>query len=260
MATISGGKTKKVVKDDDAEDEESGTDSGAQADGGNKWLPSPEDWDLILKGARTVTYKKDDVVIREGEQFRRIFQLARGECRFEKVIDGKVKVLGKMGKDSKDDKYVFGKVFFIIKSYGQLLAQKKFSSKNSLFGEISFLEGGRASASVVCDKDDTQIAIIEGYFLEILFEYYPDLPGRFYHYLAAVLSKRLKQREQGNTAPAPVGGSKDTLKESGGSSTGNEDKPKEKKKHKSKKSSTKELTKSGSQQTLSVSASDDDAE
>lgn len=213
------------------DDEETPT----SGDASNKWLPSAEDWDLILKGARTVTYKKDDVVIREGEQFRRIFQLARGECRFEKIIDGKSKVLGKMGKDSKDD---------------------------NLFGEISFLEGGRASASVVCDKDDTQIAIIEGYFLEILFEYYPDLPGRFYHYLAAVLSKRLKQRESGMAAPAPVGGSKDTLKESGGS---DDAAPREKssskdkdKKHKKKKSSAKELTKSGSSAALSVSASEDE--
>jgi CRP-like cAMP-binding protein len=224
-------KASSTKKDKSAEPAPADDDDAAPTtgDSGNKWLPSVEDWDLILKGARTVTYRKDDVVIREGEQFRRIFQLARGECRFEKIIDGKSKVLGKMGKDSKDD---------------------------NLFGEISFLEGGRASASVVCDKDDTQIAIIEGYFLEILFEYYPDLPGRFYHYLAAVLSKRLKQRESGSTAPAPVGGSKDTLKESGGSET---EKPKDKeKKHKKKKSSAKELNKSGSSSTLSVSASEDE--
>jgi hypothetical protein len=100
-------------------DSKSASKAGGDADGedgaeggdgeGNKWLPSPEDWDLILKGARTVTYKKDDVIIREGEQFRRIFQLARGECRFEKVIDGKSKVLGKMGKDGKDDN-LFGEI------------------------------------------------------------------------------------------------------------------------------------------------------
>jgi CRP-like cAMP-binding protein len=79
------------------------------ADEGNKWLPSTADWELILKGARTATFKKDDVIIREGEQFRRIFQLFRGECRFEKVIDGKSKVLGKMGKDGKDDN-LFGEI------------------------------------------------------------------------------------------------------------------------------------------------------
>lgn len=227
--TSSSSSSTRKDKAAEGDDDEAAPTTG---DSTNKWLPSVEDWDLILKGARTVTYRKDDVVIREGEQFRRIFQLARGECRFEKIIDGKQKVLGKMGKDSKDD---------------------------NLFGEISFLEGGRASASVVCDKDDTQIAIIEGYFLEILFEYYPDLPGRFYHYLAAVLSKRLKQRESGNAAPAPVGGSKDTLKESGGASDseGKKDKDKDKK-HKKKKSSAKELTKSGSQSTLSMSASADD--
>lgn len=133
----------------------------------SSWLPSPSDWDVILKGARTVTYQKDDVIMKDGERVRRIYQLLNGECRFEKVIDGQTKVLGYLGNDGSDH----------------------------LFGEISFLEGGKASASVVCDKDNTQISIIEGYFLEVLFQYTPELSGRFYHYLAHILSKRLKQRE-----------------------------------------------------------------
>jgi CRP/FNR family cyclic AMP-dependent transcriptional regulator len=137
------------------------------------WLPGPQEWQLILNGARIVNFRKDDVVMKEGEATTRVFQLASGECRFEKVIDGQNKVLGKMA-----------------------LAE---GSTDNLFGEISFLEGGKASASVVCDKDETQIAIIEGYWLDVLFQYYPELSGRFYHYLANVLSKRLKQRE---SAPA----------------------------------------------------------
>jgi len=112
--------------------------------------------------------------MKEGEATTRVYQLVRGECRFEKVIDGQNKVLGKMA-----------------------LAE---GSTDNLFGEISFLEGGKASASVVCDKDETQIAIIEGYWLDVLFQYYPELSGRFYHYLANVLSKRLKQRESAAAA------------------------------------------------------------
>lgn len=47
----------------------------------------------------------------------------------------------------------------------------------------------------MADEDDTNIHVIEGYFLDILFDYYPPLSGRFYHYLATVLSTRLKLRE-----------------------------------------------------------------
>lgn len=140
----------------------------------NPWLPTAADWTLILKGARTTTFKKDDMVMKEGEATTRVFQLVAGECRFEKVFEGESRVLGKM-------------------------SLSEGSTTDNMFGEISFLEGGKASASVVCNKDDTSIAIIEDYWLDVVFSYYPEIAGKFYHYLANVLSKRLKQRE---TAPA----------------------------------------------------------
>jgi CRP-like cAMP-binding protein/methylglyoxal synthase len=165
-------------------------DGEAEGSGAGSWLPAPADWTAILNGARIVNFKKDDVVMKEGEATTRVFQLVHGECRFEKVIDGQNKVLGKMA-----------------------LAE---GSTDNLFGEISFLEGGKASASVVCDKDETQIAIIEGYWLDVLFQYYPELSGRFYHYLANVLSKRLKQRESAaqnssSNPPLPSSSSSNSL-------------------------------------------------
>lgn len=142
----------------------------------NPWLPTAADWTVILKGARTTTFKKDDMVMKEGEATTRVFQLVAGECRFEKVFEGESRVLGKM-------------------------SLSEGSTTDNMFGEISFLEGGKASASVVCNKDDTSIAIIEDYWLDVVFSYYPEIAGKFYHYLANVLSKRLKQRE--SAAPAP---------------------------------------------------------
>lgn len=157
----SGSKDKKSKKSD-----KRSSDRRSQEEDKSAWLPSQEDWSKILKGSRTVTYQKDDIIIKEGEKHRRVFQLLKGEIRFEKLIEGQMRVLGKMDKDG-----------------------------DQLFGEISFLEGGKASANVVCDQADTQVAVIEGYFLETLFQYYPELSGRFYHYIANILSKRLKQRE-----------------------------------------------------------------
>lgn len=141
----------------------------------NPWLPSAADWNLILKGARTTTFKKDDIVMKEGEATTRVFQLVAGECRFEKMFEGESRILGKM-------------------------SLSEGSGADNLFGEISFLEGGKASASVVCNKDDTSIAIIEDYWLDVIFQYYPEIAGKFYHYLANVLSKRLKQRESAAAA------------------------------------------------------------
>jgi len=134
----------------------------------NGLAPDEEDWTRILEGTRSIHYQRDKEVIVQGQAHKqRLYQIAKGSCRIEKQTDdGKTLVFG------------------II------------SSKNdSIFGEISFLEGTGATASVVANESDTVIHVIEGYYLDILFDYFPGLSGRFYHYLATVLSTRLKQRE-----------------------------------------------------------------
>jgi len=125
---------------------------------------SLRDWELILSGARTLQCNKGDVVVAEGTEMNCIFQVSTGSCRIEKKQNLQTTVLGRI--------------------------------KNTIFGEISFLEGGAASASVIADKNDTQVKIIEGYFLNILFQYHSELSGRFYHYLCHILSKRLTERER----------------------------------------------------------------
>jgi len=59
----------------------------------------------------------------------------------------------------------------------------------SLFGEMSFLEGGPATASVIADDDAVEMYIIEGYFINIVFVKYPELAGRFFCYIASVRPK-----------------------------------------------------------------------
>lgn len=125
------------------------------------------DWELILRGANIVSYNKGDFIINEGDSFQRIFQLVRGSAKIEKKQrDGSSLMIGLLTKD------------------------------DSVFGEISFIEGGVTSASIVANEDNTEVYIIEGYFLNVLFERNPGLSGRFYHYLAKLLAKRIKNREQ----------------------------------------------------------------
>lgn len=44
---------------------------------------APEDWDLLLKGARTMTVKKNTVIVQQGEMFQRIYHINKGVCRTE---------------------------------------------------------------------------------------------------------------------------------------------------------------------------------
>jgi len=87
--------------------------------------------------------------------------------------------------------------------------------QNEMFGEISFLEGGGASVTVVADEDGTELSIIEGfsqptqssillltrrfclsigYYINILFTHLPGFAGRFFNYLCTVLAARLQKK------------------------------------------------------------------
>lgn len=131
---------------------------------------SDEDWSLILAGTKTESFNKNTHIIEQDKVRKpRLFQIKEGNCRIEKQLEnGNTLILGNMSNNEND----------------------------SIFGEISFFDTGRKStASVLTDSDNTVIRKIEGYYLNILFEYFPHLPGRFFHYIAKILSNRLKLRQ-----------------------------------------------------------------
>ena len=68
---------------------------------------------------------------------------------------------------------------------------------NEPFGEISFLQGGAATASVVADDEKVEVYVFEGYYLNTLYASDAALAGRFFHYLSTLLSSRFEEREKG---------------------------------------------------------------
>jgi len=150
-----------------------GSTSGAEAipdleeDGKTELSLSQEDWGLILEGSECVTYMKDQVILREGDNFENIYQIGSGIVRMEKTHeDGRIEILGTMGT-------------------------------SEMFGEISFLGGVGASVSIVSDQNSVDIYIIGKGYIEQLFSKYKDtgIEGKFYKFLALVLSRRIRQRE-----------------------------------------------------------------
>ncbi|KAL6078425.1 Serine/threonine-protein kinase 4 [Balamuthia mandrillaris] len=147
-----------------------------------------EDWDLLLggfMGVRLETYHKDQVIMKEGHSYQRIFQIARGTCRIERQKTQQQPEESE--KKKKKDNSNNGK-----ESKVALLGKMR---AGEMFGEISFLEQGTASASVIADENPVQLYVIEGYFLHVLFTRKPALAGRFYHHLASEMALRLTKRE-----------------------------------------------------------------
>jgi len=124
--------------------------------------PQSEEMDKIFNGSKKINYKKGDILIDEGEIPKKLFYIQSGSC---KVV-----------KDSR--------IISLIENGG-------------IVGEVSFLQGCPATASVVA-CEDTEVNVIAAYYLHVLFQYQPQVAGRFYHYLASVLSKKITGREKNN--------------------------------------------------------------
>jgi CRP-like cAMP-binding protein len=148
------------------------------------------DWEAILLGSQIVNFKKDEaVVVEQVTQHQRLYYILSGTCRIEKAVDA-----------TSDEHKTKKRSDLISSRTGKLLLGHMYESET--FGEISFLFGGRASASVIADSDEVKLYIIEGRFLDVLFVKYPSLAGRFFHYLSSVLAHRLKKQEAKKYAEA----------------------------------------------------------
>lgn len=129
-------------------------------------IMTQNDWRLLLQGARIVQYQKGEYIIREGDTRKRVFHIITGKCVTEKDLQS----------TSHDTRIVVNTM-----------------SENETFGEISFLSE-KASANVRAETD-VQIYVIDWTWINILFVKHPKLAGRFYHYLASMITHRIKKQE-----------------------------------------------------------------
>lgn len=110
-----------------------------------------------------MTCPKDHVVFQEGSENEFLFRVKSGTFRVEKRREEKRVLLATLGS-------------------------------NAVFGEMSFLDGNRTTASVIADEEGAQLWKLEIAFVKRLFATDRDLFRSFYQYLATILAKRLKHQ------------------------------------------------------------------
>eukprot|EP01130_Rhizamoeba_saxonica_P018866 TRINITY_DN9597_c0_g1_i1.p1 TRINITY_DN9597_c0_g1~~TRINITY_DN9597_c0_g1_i1.p1 ORF type:complete len:1096 (-),score=267.22 TRINITY_DN9597_c0_g1_i1:18-3044(-) len=123
-----------------------------------------KDWDLLLTVAELREFQPGDYIIEEGTENQRIYQIAQGLCTVTKETAKGTQILAEID--------------------------------GGILGEMTFLERGPASASVVAGENGASVYIIEGFCIHSLFVNNPDLAGRFFSYIAEVIAERLDQREK----------------------------------------------------------------
>eukprot|EP01103_Thecamoeba_quadrilineata_P017674 TRINITY_DN6378_c0_g1_i1.p1 TRINITY_DN6378_c0_g1~~TRINITY_DN6378_c0_g1_i1.p1 ORF type:complete len:322 (+),score=53.20 TRINITY_DN6378_c0_g1_i1:3-968(+) len=155
---------------------------------------SKEEWDIILKGAKCFTYAKGQVVIREGTAYQRLYHIAYGRCRVVKRTvagaGGSTLIPASESTTSSTDGPVgpFNQTLDTELELGKMDA-------GEVFGEINYLHGGVATATVIANEENTTVYVIDGSFMNMLFERKPGLVGRFFYYIARLLARRIKARE-----------------------------------------------------------------
>ncbi len=117
------------------------------------------DWGLIASRARQLRFGQDEEIIRQDSPVHDLFIFRRGVARIEMIRPTR-KVVARLGM-------------------GQVC------------GEMSFLEGRRASASVIAETE-VEADAVEFAELRRIFQMFPHLGSRFYQSMAVTLSRRLR--------------------------------------------------------------------
>ena len=121
------------------------------------------DWQVVLEGARTVLFNKDQVIIKQGQHNLKMYMIQTGRVRVEKTTEGKVEpvVLTTM-----DPPKVFGEMSIIMPD-------------------------NKPAVSCVADVDGMRLYETDYAELHKAFSQHPDLARRFYMTMAKKLSEML---------------------------------------------------------------------
>ena len=128
-----------------------------------------DDWQSVLDHSELRQYHADQIILRQGQLGSALWVIAEGEVRIERAEDSGATLLARLGL-------------------------------GSVIGEMSFLDESGASANVVADGD-VMLLHFSGASIRTMTEESPEFAARFFHSLAATLSRRLRaanEQIQGN--------------------------------------------------------------
>jgi len=120
-----------------------------------------DDWMRMLKEVQRLEFKPDAVILAEGETRHAIFFIENGSARVERRH---------------------------MDFYVEIARLKT----GEIFGEMSFLEGYAASASVVA-AEPCDVMCFDGHAVEAMIKADSGFAARFYRSLAEILSRRLRE-------------------------------------------------------------------
>ena len=126
-----------------------------------KFLRDEEHQQLLQASERKV-YKPGDVLIQEGQEQTALYLIAKGEVKVQRDHEGFAIELSR-------------------------------HNAGEIFGDMSFVEGQPASASVLAGDEEVLAFVITHAHINTLMQQNPAFAARFYQSLAQILSRRLRE-------------------------------------------------------------------
>ena len=121
-----------------------------------------EEHNQLLKDSERKAFKPGEVLIQEGAKQTSIYVIVKGEAKVQRDHEGFAIELSRHGP-------------------------------GEIFGDMSFVEGQAASASVVAGDEEVLVFIIHHDHISTLMGQNPAFAARFYQSLAEILSRRLRE-------------------------------------------------------------------
>lgn len=121
-----------------------------------------EEHQQLLQSCERRSYKPGEVLIQEGQKQTALFVIVKGEVKVQREHEGFSIELSRHGV-------------------------------GEIFGDMSFIEGQAASASVMAGDEEVLAFVITHQHIANLTAQNPGLAARFYQSLAEILSRRLRE-------------------------------------------------------------------
>jgi len=147
-------------------------------------LLTSDDWRLLLVNAKLFKYKKDQMVVKEGEPSTLLYRVRKGDFHVYKneapTADAARSSSSKKAKKAKKaDDAVPRKHVGTLQEY-------------AVFGEIAFLGSYVSDVTVVAANDDAELWILDMNFIRQIFAFEPELSLKFHHFIGNYIANRLQ--------------------------------------------------------------------
>lgn len=135
---------------------------------------SDKQWDnLFAACAKVHSFKAGEVILEMGKSMSKLYQIVTNRCRVMVEVE-----VVKGSETTREIQHV------------------NYLDTGSIFGEVMYLYGGSATATIVADNDGTEVYILDRVSLERHLFHAPELAGPFYKAIASSLDDRLQARNE----------------------------------------------------------------